>query len=570
MKKLSKILFVLFGIFVLIGSLVYIVISLEEDQAPEESSAATSDTDYYYLQSVENITKVYSGVNVGFDFKIIHDTQYIAFYDKNRYMTVGQKKPGASWAFTKLDNRIKSDSHNYVTLEIDSAGYIHVSGNMHNDNLKYYRSTAPYSVSNFNKKSMTGIKENEVTYPSFLKNNNQLFFFYRHGESGNGKWYINAYNTATKSWRKLSDNPLFADKEQSTGSNVNAYYLPFQSKDGYYHAVWSWRKNYLPISSFDIHYAKTRDFKTWYNYKNESVYPPFYPESNTVILDTPTQTGLFNGRIHFTMASGYPVIFYHKYNDQGNSAMYGIVYTNNAWQEKKLREWDFRWDLEQGGSIPSEITVWGPILRNDGNVQIQIFATNDPNDDRRRFRYDADDLSFLGYYETDFRVLDDNAAITTPEGTDERLERRVSWNEAGNDLYVYKWETLPSNNDQPYANIPAPSTLLLAKYSKNIATPTTIATTRKTTILTRPEDKNSTTRHSTLIETENDLCGTRDANNDGELTIIDFSVFIKYFGRECTIRPSVSGCGPKDGNGDGKIDYTDFELFKEQYKSPCR
>src|SRR5690606_41323553 len=39
------------------------------------------------------------------------------------------------------------DSHNYVTLAVDKAGFIHLAGNMHVHPITYFRSTKPHDIS---------------------------------------------------------------------------------------------------------------------------------------------------------------------------------------------------------------------------------------------------------------------------------------------------------------------------------------------------------------------------------------------------------------------------------------
>ena len=62
-------------------------------------------------------------------------------------MTVAARTlPGSSWEFMKLPQKLKWDSHNYVTMAADDSDRIHLSGNMHNVPLVYFRMERPMDI----------------------------------------------------------------------------------------------------------------------------------------------------------------------------------------------------------------------------------------------------------------------------------------------------------------------------------------------------------------------------------------------------------------------------------------
>ena len=111
-------------------------------------------------QSID-ISPVWSGHPVSFDLIIKGQRQFVAFYDSERRMTVGQRDINEEifklvrlegiWleARERLSTEIGWDSHNYVTMAIDKNDYIHLCGNMHVDPLIYFRTTEPLDITTF-------------------------------------------------------------------------------------------------------------------------------------------------------------------------------------------------------------------------------------------------------------------------------------------------------------------------------------------------------------------------------------------------------------------------------------
>jgi hypothetical protein len=78
------------------------------------------------------IDKVWSGHSVNFDVFTAAPYQYVVYYDAERNMSIAQRKLSETiWHKKILPSVLGWDSHNYVTVMVDSAGLIHISGNMH-------------------------------------------------------------------------------------------------------------------------------------------------------------------------------------------------------------------------------------------------------------------------------------------------------------------------------------------------------------------------------------------------------------------------------------------------------
>ena len=138
-----------------------------------------------------------------------HDIQYTAFYDSTGQVILAKRKLGTTqWIFNKT--RFKGnvhDAHNSISIMVDGAGYLHMAWDHHGSPLRYCRSLKPENLELSDQISMTGIIEDNVTYPEFYRlADGNLLFLYRDGSSGNGNLVINYYDTASQNWINLHQN----------------------------------------------------------------------------------------------------------------------------------------------------------------------------------------------------------------------------------------------------------------------------------------------------------------------------------------------------------------------------
>jgi hypothetical protein len=214
-------------------------------------------------------------------------------------MVIGQRKINEKkWAYHKFNIIPGWDTHNYVTLSTDTYGYIHVSGNMHGDSLIYFRSINPEDISAFERLSMTGRQESEITYPVFFKNNNgTLYFQYRNGMSGNGVTLWNRYSTIDKNWSRVNESGLFDGENEA-----NAYpFGPVAGPDGYFHMIWMWRLTPNANINHNLSYIKSKDLINWVSADTKPLEIPIRWSNRQVFADA---VGPWNGLINMNFLSG--------------------------------------------------------------------------------------------------------------------------------------------------------------------------------------------------------------------------------------------------------------------------
>jgi hypothetical protein len=432
-----------------------------------------------YTEAVEQvipIDKVWAGQPVGFGLLTSGNRQYIAYYNANRNMVVGQRNlSDDKFVLTTLPITTRAtaggtstilgwDSHNSVTLGIDPEGYLHLSGNMHVHPITYFKGTKPNDISSLvQEMKMVGTEEARCTYPHFMNTREgELIFHYRDGASGSGNEIYNLYDTKTKTWKRLLDTPL------TDGLGLmNAYQTqPTLLADNWYHVYWVWRDTPDCSSNHDLSYIKSPDLKTWYNAFGDKVQLPVSIMNKSVIVDPiPVKGGIINLAASLCFdQKGQPIFAYHKYDAAGNLQFYTARLAGKKWEIKQLTDWNYRWEFSGGGSIVFEVRVGAFTRRGDGYYELGY----------GHVKYGSGTFLLNEQMEISGRVAKpaNPSQLSKLEGTFPELQVRT-----GSDLgqttapgvrYLLKWETLPANRDLPRPEPwPEASQLYLFKLKKN-------------------------------------------------------------------------------------------------------
>jgi hypothetical protein len=459
-------LFISFAIFSLAG--------FSQKNSSEQIIIDETDNTERIVQTIE-IDKVWSGHPVGFCLLTHENRQYIAYYNANRNMVVGQRdldddafqlhvmEPTSRETHQGTSTVLGWDSHNSVTLGVDKKGYIHLSGNMHVDPLTYFRSTRPKDISTLEQEmEMVGSEENRCTYPDFFNDRNgELIFHYRDGGSGDGNEIYNIYSTETKTWNRLLDAPLTDGQGQ-----MNAYQSrPTLMDDNWYHVYWVWRDTPDCATNHDLSYMKSPDLKNWYNAYGEPIELPATIENKSLIVDPiPVKGGIINLAAELCLdKKNKPVFAYHKYGPQGNLQFYIAHLKGEKWIYKQITDWDYRWEFSGTGSIKSEVRLKNFRKREDGFYELSYW----------HIKYGNGTLLLNQKFNNVGKVLkpeplSDQLKL---EGDFPGLKVRTS-NDIGESeegvRYILKWETLSANRDDPRPKPwPDPSQLYLYKLVKD-------------------------------------------------------------------------------------------------------
>lgn len=399
-----------------------------------------------------DISPVWSGHPVGFDLLTAEGRQYVAFYDDQRRMTIGARRlDSREWHLVRLPSQLGWDSHNYVTLALDRAGYLHVSGNMHAIPLVYFRAAKPHDIDSFEPlHRMVGSEEARCTYPRFLHGaRGELIFTYRDGRSGSGNQIYNVYDERARAWRRLLDTPLTDGEGKS-----NAYFNdPVLGPDRWFHLVWVWRNTPDCATNHDLSYARSRDMKHWVTSAGKPLQLPIRLATAEIVDPVPVHGGIINGNAKIGFDSKKrPVITYHKFDAKGITQIYCARLEKGAWKTYQVTDWDYRWEFGGGGAIHFEVRI-GAVRLENGALLL------DYGHDRYgsgTWRLDEATLRPVATLPPATRWPAEWRTPSAP-GLEVHLQQGDGPGEA-----VLRWETLGENRDRPRSGpVPAPSTLRL-------------------------------------------------------------------------------------------------------------
>ncbi|MEQ8551070.1 MAG: BNR repeat-containing protein [Cyclobacteriaceae bacterium] len=429
----------------------------------------------YKSESVEKtipIDRVWAGHPVGFSLYTQGNRQYIAYYNANRNMVVGQRDldeeafelhvmPATSRETAGGTSTVLGwDSHNSLTIGIDKEGYIHVAGNMHVHPITYFRSTKPHDITTLEQvMEMVGTEEKRCTYPHFmLTKEGELLFHYRDGGSGNGNEIYNSYDTETKSWSRMLDVPLTDGK-----GLMNAYQsTPAILQDGWYHMYWVWRDTPDCSTNHDLSYMKSPDLQNWYNAFGEPIELPATLKQKALIVDPiPVNGGIINLAAKMVLDhKNRPVFTYHKFDEEGNTQLYVAQVNQGAWSYKKVTNWDYRWEFSGNGSINSEVILKGFRSRRDSKYEIDYWHIK-YGDGTILLNKNFDAIGKVIKSETFSKTLEAEGAFP---GLMVQTTRDLGNSGEDDTRYIMKWETLNRNRDRPRPEPwPEPSLLTLYK-----------------------------------------------------------------------------------------------------------
>jgi hypothetical protein len=395
---------------------------------------------------VSDVGLVWSGHPVGFSLLTTGDGQYVAFYDTERRMTVAYRTlDGSAWRFKLLPETVGWDSHNSVTMALDTAGHLHVSGNMHVHPLVYFRTLEKGNIDSLERiPSMTGVEEDRVTYPRFFDApDGSLVFTYRDGSSGSGNQIFNVYDVESQQWTRLLDRPLM-DGE----GKMNAYPVgPSAGPDGYYHLCWVWRDTPDCATNHDLCYARSKDLVHWERAGGEPLSLPITLETAEVVDPVPPGGGIINGntRVGFD-SERRPVIAYHKFDESGKTQIYNARFENGQWVIYQTSAWDYRWEFSGGGSIGFEINV-SPVEVDPETGMRQAFRHKHAGSGT--WILDPETLQIVETEPTKNTLPDDMRGVRSEfPGMSVRWTSDSGKPPAGG-RYVLRWETLNQNRDRP-------------------------------------------------------------------------------------------------------------------------
>lgn len=418
------------------------------------------------------IAKVPADFRVGFSLLSTPDRQYAAYYDAERRMTVASRAlESTAWVFQVLPSNVGWDSHNYVTMALDVAGQLHVSGNMHVDPLVYFRTETPGDITSLRPAKMTGELENRVTYPRFFTDHeDRLIFTYRHGGSGNGINLYNRYDPETRRWSRLLDTPLF-DGEGKRNAYPNG---PSRGPDGWFHVHWVWRHTPDCATNHHLSYARSRDLVHWESAFGEKIDLPIRIDHQAFVVDPiPAGGGIINGGHRMIFDSTHtPILAYHKNDEAGNMQLFAARAEDGKWKIQQLTDWKHPVPFSGNGSmgfIGIRITHFEQVAPDTLSI-----GYHHKDEGTGSFQINAHTLELIPARADLVQKIPSKLNQLESKFAGMQIQRAEDLGSCGAPgvRYLLQWESLGANRDrQPAPPHPAPSVLRLHKITEISAQP---------------------------------------------------------------------------------------------------
>lgn len=416
------------------------------------------------------LDKVFSPVRVGFALLTHGNRQYVAYYNAERRTVVAQRDlPDGEFAKKVLSSESDKpprqskgrtstvqgwDSHNYLTLAVDSEGYIHLAGNMHVSPLTYYRSTEPGDILTMEQvKKMTGKREKRCTYPHFrTAPDGRMLFHYRDGWSGNGIEIYNVYDAKAKTWSRYFEESLISGE-----GKCNAYQRgPSLGPDGYYHLLWMWRETHHAETNHDLSYARSKDLLNWETAGGEKLDLPITPADTKTIIDpVPVKGGMLNTAHRFAFDSkDRVVVSYYKFDDDGNTQAYAARFEDGTWKISQISDWKHAHIFKGGGTGPSSFgtSLWIGRIQQHGEGKLALPYRHWKHGNAMLV-FDEETLAPLGTAPTPKKAVKFPLELTKVQSDFPGMS--VRWRGDSGESpdpsvkYYLRWESLGSNRDRP-------------------------------------------------------------------------------------------------------------------------
>lgn len=277
------------------------------------------------------------------------NTQYIAYYDAEGFLTLG-KRPVDTEEWTVQRTAYKGncqDAHNVISIGVDGKGFLHVSFDHHNNPLRYCRSVAPGSLELGDLQAMTGVDERDVTYPEFYNlDGGDLLFAYRSGGSGRGNLVMNRYDVKTGKWSRVQD--VLIDGERKR----NAYWQLFVDAKGTIHVSWVWRETPDVATNHDLCYARSADGgRTWQKSTGETYTLPITMTNAEIACQIPQRSELINQTSMTADAEGRSYIATYWRSADSQVPQYRLVWHDGKmWKQEQVSNRKTPFSLSGGGT----------------------------------------------------------------------------------------------------------------------------------------------------------------------------------------------------------------------------
>jgi hypothetical protein len=223
---------------------------------------------------------------------------------------------------------------------------------------------------------MTGLKEDQVTYPSFLQagEENKLLFLYRNGVSGNGETCIKVYSTKVKEWQDIEPCILSGidGKPWKSSPYLNT---PVIDQKGNLHLSFVWRTDFIGsdslVNNIGYDYVWSPDLgKTWFTSKNVPLKTPITQVNSETVFAVALGSNLINQSGMAVDSKGNPHIVFYSDDSDGVPQYQHLWFDGKTWHQAFIssQKNDFR--LLGKGSLPLPMSRPEILIDTSDNVYV--------------------------------------------------------------------------------------------------------------------------------------------------------------------------------------------------------
>lgn len=408
----------------------------------------------------------WSSTRVNLDLLTQGQDQLVAYYNATRNMVVAHRRTttrqntyGTPWSFKQLDTMLGWDNHNSVVVGVSPDRHFHVTGNMHANQLVYYKTEHPGDVRTLKRVDVMvdADLEQRVTYPNFFHaDDGTLLLRFRVGGSGNGDEVYYRYDAESGQWTKALENG-FTDGEGQQNAYISS---PVRGPDGKFHIAWVWRTDPGSTMNTMVSYARTQDYIYWEDAYGSPLSLPITLGSTPVAAPVPLDNGMVNGhqKVGFD-PQGRPLVTYVQYDDNKIAQAYIARFEGQSWKQYQLTQLDRVTHAKnrRGALAPTSVQMrFSPEVNPNGTVSVDAHLFGQP----KTLMLDGETLALI---DTCDRQPVPSFLKAWEAQDDPRLNFR--WMESRgtphNDDYriFMSWHVRQGNRDRAFADIIDPTTL---------------------------------------------------------------------------------------------------------------
>lgn len=276
--------------------------------------------------------------------------QHVVYWDSVGHPRYSKRTlPNGRWItpvdlYTTELGSADADGHNILSVGVDSLGYVHIAGNMHNDGLKTVRSDTPGGIT-FSNTTIIGTEEGQTTYPNFVSlSDGTLLLIYRYGSSGSGDVYIDRLPVGATTWQRVG---LVVD---GLSSGESPYFTRFAvDAEDNLHAFVTWRGSGQADTSNDYCYIKLTNLAgvVAAERANGTVQAlPITHANCEVVIDTAASgSGVLNQRGCDVDTLGRPHGVSWLYDANGYTQYQHVWHDGSAWHNETVTDFATRIDM---------------------------------------------------------------------------------------------------------------------------------------------------------------------------------------------------------------------------------